>query len=299
MTDTQRAASEMMLVSQAIDNSVAQLDFSAMAGKPVFLDTQYLDGTVDKGYLISSLRQQLLAQGALLQEERQKSLYVVEPRAGAVGTDKHSLLVGTPAITLPSLSMIPITSIPEIALMKQTDQKGVAKVAVFAYNRLTGRALWQSGLVDSESTLKDTWVFGAGPFSRGTVRKETELAGEKLPKLPIPFVASKDEPAPPPPTLPTNLHQPHTWANANTPPPPQPVPFPLLGLTGPAATADRAVMHFAPLTPPAAEPPVVPASAPVVPAGLPVPTVPYASPPTLSPPPGTVQVPPYPLPRLN
>src|SRR5581483_122548 len=107
VTDTQRAASEMMLVSQAIDQSVGKLDFSALAGKPVFLDTQYLDGVVDKGYLISSLRQQLLAHGALLQEERQKALYVVEPRAGAVGTDKHSLLVGTPAITLPSLSMIP------------------------------------------------------------------------------------------------------------------------------------------------------------------------------------------------
>src|SRR4051794_18237729 len=94
MTDTQRAASEMLLVSQAIDNAVGELDFAPLDGKTVFLDVQYLDGTVDKGYLVSSLRQHLLAHGAMLMEERTKAQYVVEPRSGAIGTDKSSLLVG-------------------------------------------------------------------------------------------------------------------------------------------------------------------------------------------------------------
>ena len=44
---------------------------------------------------------------------------------------------------------------------KKTDQKGVAKLAVFAYNRKTGRPVWQSGVVQSEGTSKDTWVAGA------------------------------------------------------------------------------------------------------------------------------------------
>src|SRR5262249_698258 len=54
-TDTARAATEMMLVSKAIDQAVGQLDFSYLKGKTVFLDSQYLDTVVDKGYLISSL----------------------------------------------------------------------------------------------------------------------------------------------------------------------------------------------------------------------------------------------------
>ena len=90
------------------------------------------------------------------------------------------MLVGTPAVQLPSvLPGIP-TNLPEIALMKKSDQRGVAKIAVFAYNRVTGRAVWQSGTAEATSQVKDTWVFGAGPFSRGTIRKRTELAGEPL-----------------------------------------------------------------------------------------------------------------------
>ena len=184
MTDTQRAGSEMRLVSQAIDRAVLQLDFAELQGKTVFLDTQYLDGTVDKGYLISSIRQQLLAHGALLQEERPKATYVVEPRSGAVGTDKYSLLVGIPATSLPALVPGVPSAIPEIALVKKSDQQGVAKIAVFAYNRQTGRALWQSDLVEASSNLKDTWFFGAGPYRRGSIQRESEFAGEALPKIP-------------------------------------------------------------------------------------------------------------------
>ncbi len=249
MTDTQRAASEMSLVSQAIDNSVTQIDFSNLSGRTVFLDTQYLDGTVDKGYLISSLRQHLLAHGALLQEERLKATYVVEPRSGAVGTDKHSLLIGTQAITLPSITAIPVTSIPEIALIKKTDQKGVAKIAVFAYNRQTGRALWQSGLVEANSTLKDTWVFGAGPFSRGSIRRQTELAGEPLPSLPMPFTTAKEKDEPPSYISPASATQAHVFSNADEPAPKVPVPFALLGVTGPAILADRPVIQHRPPDP--------------------------------------------------
>ncbi len=280
MTDTQRAACEMMLVSQAIDSAVAKLDFSALEGKPVFLDTQYLDGTVDKGYLISSLRQQLLASGALLQEERQRALYVVEPRSGAIGTDKHSLLVGTPQMSLPAVLPGVPTAVPEIALIKKTDQKGVAKLAVFAYNRVTGRALWQSGMVDADSTLKDTWVFGAGPISRGTIRKRTELAGEELPKIPVPFAAKEHGNDPPLSARAADPTHQYVWTNANAPPPVQPVPFPLLGVTGAAAAVDRELIHFAPTAPAAPLAPIVPVSRP-------------------APLPGTVQAPPFPLPTLR
>src|SRR5262249_17023561 len=99
------------------------------------------------------------------------------------GTDRHSVMVGTPAVSLPALVPGVPTSIPEIALVKKNDQRGVAKVGVFAYNRLTGRAVWQSGAVESISRIKDTWVFGAGPFTRGTIRDRPELAGEPLPDL--------------------------------------------------------------------------------------------------------------------
>jgi hypothetical protein len=245
MTDTQRAASEMLLVSQAIDNAIGQLDLSALQGKTVFLDTQYLDGTVDKGYLISSLRQHLLAHGALIQEERGRAMYVVEPRSGAVGTDKHSLLVGTPQMSLPAtLPGVP-TTVPEIALIKNTNQRGVAKLAVFAYNRQTGRALWQSGLVDASSTLKDRWVFGAGPFSTGSIRRRGEFAGEEIPRVPLPFVGNdkaEETAAANPPITPASVTQPHVWVNADQPLVAMPTDA-LGGVAGAAAATDP---RFAP-----------------------------------------------------
>ena len=196
MTDTQRTATEQLLLSNAVDRAVSQIDFRPLAGKKVYFDAQYLDNTVDKGYLVSSLRQQLLASGCILQEERAKATYVVEARAGAVGTDRHSLLVGVPQITVPTPPLGQSSAtIPELPLAKKTDEQGAAKVAVFAYNRETGRRVWQSGAIESYSSARDTWVMGLGPFRAGTIVPHTEFAGEEIPN---PLARDKDGKASPP-----------------------------------------------------------------------------------------------------
>jgi hypothetical protein len=185
MTDSTRAATEMLLVTQAADRAVEQIDFSPLSGKTVFLDASGVsEKEVDKGYLVSLVRQQVLGAGALLQQEKDKAEYIVDLRAGGLGTDRHTMLIGTPAVQLPSVVPGIPTNIPEIGLVKKNDQRGVAKIAVFAYHRATGRALWQSGTVEAESREKDTWLFGAGPFSRGSIRKHAELAGQPLPTIP-------------------------------------------------------------------------------------------------------------------
>ena len=189
VTNTQRAATEQLLVSNAIDQSVSQLDFRALAGKPVFFDPQYLAAGPDQGYVVSSLRQQLLACGCLLQEARASSTYVVEARSGGIGTDQCSVLFGVPQMNVPSVLPGQPSLIPEIPLAKKTDQKGVAKIAVFAYNRRTGRPVWQSGVVQAEGPSKDTWLLGAGPFRRGTLGEATDIAGAQVS---IPLLSGKD-----------------------------------------------------------------------------------------------------------
>jgi hypothetical protein len=190
MTDTQRTATEQLLISNAMDQTVSQLDFRFLAGKHVFLDSQYLENVADRGYLVSSLRQQLLACGCVLQEDRTKALYVVEVRSGGAGTDRHSLLIGVPQMTVPTFLPGQPSQIPEIPLAKKTDQQGVSKIAVFAYNRVTGQRLWQSGTVEAISTARDTWVLGAGPFRKGTILQGTEFAGEQLP---IPMLGERSD----------------------------------------------------------------------------------------------------------
>jgi hypothetical protein len=181
VTDTTRSATEQLLISHSIDDTVSRLDFRILAGKRVFLDAQYLDGVTDKGYLISSLRQQLLAAGCLLQEERKKATYVIEARAGSVGTDRNDMLLGVPQMSIPSVMPgIPGAMIPEIALAKKSNRRAVAKVAVFAYNRVTGDPIWQSGTVESISRERNSWLCGAGPFQRGSLHRGTEFDEQRF-----------------------------------------------------------------------------------------------------------------------
>ncbi|GIW80792.1 MAG: hypothetical protein KatS3mg105_2599 [Gemmatales bacterium] len=190
LTDTQRTATEQLLISNAIDQAVDQLDFQALQDKDVYFDPQYLENAVDRGYLVSSLRQHLLAHGCRLKEKREDATFVVEARTGGIGTDRSSLLIGVPQMTVPSIMPGQPSHIPEIPLAKRTNQKGAAKIAVFAYNRLTGRPVWQSGTLEAVSTARDLWLFGAGPFRGGTIRKRTEFAGLSLAGL---FGAKKDK----------------------------------------------------------------------------------------------------------
>ena len=186
-----RNATEQLLTSHAIDRTVATINFTPLAQAKVFLDTTYLLGgkTIDPlytNYIISSLRQQLVTAGCRLQEEMSESDYVLEARLGALGTDGHELLLGisessslsSAATLVPNAPMIP--SIPELSFIKKESQSGAAKIALFAYHRESGTPVWQSGITKSMSTATDLWVFGAGPFQRGSIHNETLLAGDKL-----------------------------------------------------------------------------------------------------------------------
>jgi hypothetical protein len=181
-TDTGRTATEQLLISDAIDRAVQTVDFAALRGQTVFLDDSRLGDAVDRGYLVSTLRQHLLASGCALRDKAEEAEFIVEARAGAIGTDRNDLLFGVPSMNVPQLLPAQPTpaAIPEIPLAKRRDQRGVAKIAVFAYHRRTGAPVWQSGLAQRESSSNDVWIFGAGPFQRGTIYAGTEFAGQAI-----------------------------------------------------------------------------------------------------------------------
>jgi hypothetical protein len=185
-SDTSRTATEQLLVSDAIDRAVSRFDLRALAGKHIYFDTTRLKSAVDSDYLVSSLRQHAMASGCIVRTKAEEAEYVVEVRAGAVGTDRHDALFGVPATNVPANTFtggMP-AAVPEISLWKKTDQRAVAKIGLFAYNRETGRPVWQSGTVPVESAAKAVWVFGAGPFRRGRIHQGMDFAGEKI-NLPL------------------------------------------------------------------------------------------------------------------
>jgi hypothetical protein len=200
-SDTARTATEQLLISTAIDRAINQMDFRPLAGKDVYLDAQYLQGVTDEKYIVSSIRQHLLASGCTLKSNREEATYVVEARAGAVGTNRHDVMIGIPAVNVPAplaLAGVP-PAIPEIPFAKTTDQKGVAKLGLFCYNQKTGKAVWQSGVFPIVTNAKDTWILGTGPFSRGSIYDGTRFAGSRIL---LPFGRRRPGPPMPQPPIP-------------------------------------------------------------------------------------------------
>lgn len=276
-TDTARSGTEQLLISDAVDRAVSQIHFAELAGHAVFFDTTYLKlsnpmyNFDDNNYLVSSLRQHLLASGCVLKEKREDAEFVVEARAGGVGTDRHDLLYGVPATNLSGVMPVqgvPAT-IPEVPLAKKTVQRGVCKVAVFAYHRETGKPVWQSGAFQVASNARNTWVFGIGPFQSGTVYDGTRFADRAIPN---PLSQATDESGRPLwVTKEARFNDPRTLADSTKPP----AAAASATATAPTATAPSAAPTAKPTTAAAAPTPTP------VPQPLP-PTSPTISPPSTS-----------------
>ena len=192
-----RVATEQLLVSDAVDIAVSHIDFHTLAGRKVFLDSKYLRndennmGFVNADYIISSLRQQMIAASCRLVENHDDADVIVEARVGTLGTDGNEVSFGIPASStfataatlVPGAPIIP--TIPEISFARREGQVGAVKIAVFAYERESGIPVWQSGIQRSRSTSQDFWIFGAGPFQNGSIHKGgTQFAGETL-RIPV------------------------------------------------------------------------------------------------------------------
>ncbi|MCO8125380.1 hypothetical protein NHH03_26815 [Stieleria sp. TO1_6] len=187
-TTRENVATSQLVTSEAVDLSIQHMDFRPLSGRTVYFDSGYIravkgDGIVNSDYVISGLRQQMLAAGCLLQDSAQDAEIIIEGRIGTLGADNHMVTYGIPennsltsaASLLPNSPSLP--ALPEIAFAKREAREAAAKIAAFAYDRETRQPLWQSGVRHSVATAKSTWVMGIGPFQGGSIRDKTKLAG--------------------------------------------------------------------------------------------------------------------------
>ncbi|HBJ34612.1 MAG TPA: hypothetical protein DDZ51_07585 [Planctomycetaceae bacterium] len=187
-TTRTQEATEQLTLSAAVDSSIAAIDFRPMTGQKVFFDDTYIKSVksptfVNADYVISSLRQQIMAAGCLLQEKADTADIIIEGRIGALGADDHRVTYGIPennvlGVAATFLAPIPTRAptMPEIAVARRDAREGAAKVAAFAYVRETRQPLWQSGISNSIATSQNTWVLGVGPFQGGSIRDSSLLA---------------------------------------------------------------------------------------------------------------------------
>ena len=92
-TTQQATATDQMVASDAVDRSISQIDFTPLTGQKVYLDTSYIQnpktpvgiGFVTPEYVISGIRQQMMAAGLELMETRDQADFIVEARLGVLG----------------------------------------------------------------------------------------------------------------------------------------------------------------------------------------------------------------------
>lgn len=192
-------ATEQLLMSDAVDSAVAKLDFRPLGGAKVFLDTTYITAMgkqtvmpqihntmVNSDYVISAIRQQMIAAGCLLVDTKDLADVICEARCGAIGLDGHSVTYGLPANNfLSSASSVVggggnLPAIPELSLAKRELKSAASKVAVFAYDRETREPVYQTGIAQAGSNARDTWFLGIGPIQQGTIYRGTRFAGKRF-----------------------------------------------------------------------------------------------------------------------
>src|SRR4051812_4507544 len=115
-SNTARTGTEQLLISNAVDQALAKVDFTPMAGKKILIEEKYLD-SVDKGYIISSIRHHVLHAGGQLTAKADEADIILEMRSGGVGTDNSDAYLGLPGITLPGM-----VSLPDVKLITRTRQ---------------------------------------------------------------------------------------------------------------------------------------------------------------------------------
>ena len=187
-TTRTQEATEQLVLSAAVDNSIAAIDFRPLSGHRVYFDDTYIKNVksssfVNADYVISSLRQQIAAAGCMLQEKADTADIIIEGRVGTLGADDHRITYGIPennvlGVAASFINPIPARAptVPEIAIARRDAREGAAKVAAFAYDRETREPLWQSGISKSIATSRSTWVMGIGPYQGGTIRGSSQLA---------------------------------------------------------------------------------------------------------------------------
>jgi hypothetical protein len=167
-SDTARTGREQLLISNAVDQSLSKCDFAAFQGSKVFVEDKYLE-SVDKGYLISSVRHRLMLNGAILAAKPEEADVVVEMRSGGIGTDNADSYVGIPAIVLPGM-----LTLPEVRFWQRSRQSAIAKIGMVAYETKNHEMLGAGGVTASISDDSNVFFMGMGPWQSGSAVGEIE-----------------------------------------------------------------------------------------------------------------------------
>ncbi len=188
-SDTARTGLEQLLISNAVDQSLAKVDFTPVRGAKVFLKTDYLE-CVDKNYVLLMTRSKLLANNCTLVDKADDAEVVMEIASGGVGTDRTDLQVGSPEIPLGIMG-----SIPKVNVYERKKAMGTAKLAILAMDAKSKQPVINSGFALARSNHQHWTMFGTGPVVSGSVadqiKKQTGESETMISPPSIPMMATR------------------------------------------------------------------------------------------------------------
>ena len=176
-SNTARTAKEQMLLSNAVDQSLAKVDFTPLYSQNVFLEEKYLE-CVDKPYIIGSVRHRVMRAGGLIVDKAEDADIVMEVRSGGVGTDTSEAYLGTPEIALPGM-----LTVPEIRVAERKSQYGYAKLGLVLYDAKTKKILGDGGVALAQSNDSNSFIMGVGPFQNGSLKRDVSRARSTTPGM--------------------------------------------------------------------------------------------------------------------
>lgn len=128
LTTTPRSAIEQLLLSGAVDRSLAKLQLPEVAGKKVFLDFTNLQA-YDVAYIRVATRARFAQLGAVLMGGADDADLVAEVASGGLGIEYKSSVVGLPSMPVPNT---PVPT-PELSAWKSIEQTGIFKLYIFVH----------------------------------------------------------------------------------------------------------------------------------------------------------------------
>lgn len=161
-TEPERAANEQLLISAAADSAVEKLDFTALAGRSVYLDASYFE-SYDKGYALGATRAKLALDGARLAEAREDAAYVVELRSGALSLNNDRFYIGIGGFKVP-IPFSDSVDIPRATFYEDYDRTAIAKFGVLIVSRADGtivgepRTVYGLAWIDRDTLLVHSWT---------------------------------------------------------------------------------------------------------------------------------------------
>ncbi len=171
-TNTERAAIEQLLLSGAVDNALEKLDIPQVAGKKTYLDFTNLK-SYDIEYVKAAVRARFAEIGAHLVEDAKQADYVAEISSGALGTEYKSSILGIPSIPVPGSP----TPLPELALARDIEQTGIAKLLVFVHSN--GKIV-TTGHYYGKVERDESFVLWFRSQPKDDIRTRWEAADEKI-----------------------------------------------------------------------------------------------------------------------